>query len=178
MLKNKTFRRLKRLCFLLVDLWAPHGEDREREGGLAAEPNWVVEVVWWRPNSMSHSKIRTQHYILSWNSFYIGTGISGTNRALLCKSSSDGQNQVLQIGRPHNTDSEDELQRLAALGETDKLELLTSENCHLHLKLSFLHLEPSCVLCTQLESFQRASLEEGNRHTLSSCCIVANGPVM
>lgn len=47
------------------------------------------------------------------------TVISGTNRALLCKSSSDGQNQVLQIGRAHNTDSEDELQRLAALGETD-----------------------------------------------------------
>uniref|UniRef100_H3DNB2 TGF-beta activated kinase 1 (MAP3K7) binding protein 1 n=1 Tax=Tetraodon nigroviridis TaxID=99883 RepID=H3DNB2_TETNG len=42
--------------------------------------------------------------------------VSGTNRALLCKSSSDGQNQVLQIGRPHTTDSEDELQRLAGLG--------------------------------------------------------------
>ncbi|MEQ2305706.1 PHOsphatase [Ameca splendens] len=41
----------------------------------------------------------------------------GTNRVLLCKSSSDGQNQVLQIGRPHCTDNEDELQRLAALGE-------------------------------------------------------------
>ncbi|KAK1886494.1 TGF-beta-activated kinase 1 and MAP3K7-binding protein 1, partial [Dissostichus eleginoides] len=40
----------------------------------------------------------------------------GTNRALLCKSSSDGQNQVLQIGRPHNTENEEELQRLAALG--------------------------------------------------------------
>ncbi|XP_038163551.1 TGF-beta-activated kinase 1 and MAP3K7-binding protein 1 [Cyprinodon tularosa] len=40
----------------------------------------------------------------------------GTNRVLLCKSSSDGQNQVLQIGRPHSTDNEDELQRLAALG--------------------------------------------------------------
>uniref|UniRef100_A0A672ZE03 TGF-beta activated kinase 1/MAP3K7 binding protein 1 n=2 Tax=Sphaeramia orbicularis TaxID=375764 RepID=A0A672ZE03_9TELE len=40
----------------------------------------------------------------------------GTNRALLCKSSSDGQNQVLQIGRPHSTDNEEELQRLAALG--------------------------------------------------------------
>ncbi|KAI9529081.1 hypothetical protein NQZ68_013388 [Dissostichus eleginoides] len=31
-------------------------------------------------------------------------------------SSSDGQNQVLQIGRPHNTENEEELQRLAALG--------------------------------------------------------------
>ncbi|MEQ2265735.1 hypothetical protein XENORESO_011774, partial [Xenotaenia resolanae] len=41
----------------------------------------------------------------------------GTNRVLLCKSSSDGQNQVLQIGRPHCTDNDDELQRLAALGE-------------------------------------------------------------
>ncbi|XP_047222844.1 TGF-beta-activated kinase 1 and MAP3K7-binding protein 1 isoform X1 [Girardinichthys multiradiatus] len=40
----------------------------------------------------------------------------GTNRVLLCKSSSDGQNQVLQIGRPHCTDNDDELQRLAALG--------------------------------------------------------------
>ncbi|KAJ3615363.1 hypothetical protein NHX12_018930 [Muraenolepis orangiensis] len=40
----------------------------------------------------------------------------GSNRALLCKSSSDGQNQVQQIGRPHNTDNEDELQRLADLG--------------------------------------------------------------
>ncbi|KAM9770501.1 TGF-beta-activated kinase 1 and MAP3K7-binding protein 1 isoform 2-T2 [Menidia menidia] len=39
----------------------------------------------------------------------------GTNRVLLCKSSSDGQNQVLQIGRPHSTDNEEELQRLAAL---------------------------------------------------------------
>ncbi|MED6263630.1 hypothetical protein CHARACLAT_006447, partial [Characodon lateralis] len=39
----------------------------------------------------------------------------GTNRVLLCKSSSDGQNQVLQIGRPHCTDNDDELQRLAAL---------------------------------------------------------------
>lgn len=101
--------------------------------------------------------------MLSLNSFYIGTGISGTNRALLCKSSSDGQNQVLQIGRPHNTDSEDELQRLAALGETDKLDPLTSQKGPLHLKLSFLHLKPSCVLCTQLD-IQRASSEEGNRH--------------
>ncbi|XP_011476721.2 TGF-beta-activated kinase 1 and MAP3K7-binding protein 1 isoform X1 [Oryzias latipes] len=40
----------------------------------------------------------------------------GTNRVLLCKSSSDGQNQVQQIGRPHSTDNEEELQRLAALG--------------------------------------------------------------
>lgn len=47
--------------------------------------------------------------IVSWN--------AGTNRALLCKSSVDGQNQVLQIGRPHTTENEDELQRLAALGE-------------------------------------------------------------
>lgn len=46
-------------------------------------------------------------------------GTAGTNRALLCKSSSDGQNQVLQIGRPHSTDNEEELQRMAALGETD-----------------------------------------------------------
>lgn len=48
------------------------------------------------------------------NKLYIAN--VGTNRALLCKSSSDGQNQVLQIGRPHSTDNEDELQRLAALG--------------------------------------------------------------
>ncbi|XP_053275459.1 TGF-beta-activated kinase 1 and MAP3K7-binding protein 1 isoform X3 [Pleuronectes platessa] len=48
------------------------------------------------------------------NKLYIAN--VGTNRVLLCKSSSDGQNQVLQIGRPHNTDNEDELQRLAALG--------------------------------------------------------------
>ncbi|XP_031734220.1 TGF-beta-activated kinase 1 and MAP3K7-binding protein 1 isoform X1 [Anarrhichthys ocellatus] len=48
------------------------------------------------------------------NKLYIAS--VGTNRALLCKSSSDGQNQVLQIGRPHSTDNEDELQRLAALG--------------------------------------------------------------
>ncbi|XP_056265430.1 TGF-beta-activated kinase 1 and MAP3K7-binding protein 1 isoform X2 [Pseudoliparis swirei] len=40
----------------------------------------------------------------------------GSNRALLCRSSSDGQNQVLQIGRPHSTDNEEELQRLSALG--------------------------------------------------------------
>ncbi|XP_029013875.1 TGF-beta-activated kinase 1 and MAP3K7-binding protein 1 isoform X2 [Betta splendens] len=48
------------------------------------------------------------------NKLYIAN--LGTNRALLCKSSSDGQNQVLQICRPHSTDNEDELQRLAALG--------------------------------------------------------------
>ncbi|KAG8014575.1 TGF-beta-activated kinase 1 and MAP3K7-binding protein 1 [Nibea albiflora] len=48
------------------------------------------------------------------NKLYIAN--VGTNRALLCKSSIDGQNQVLQIGRPHSTDNEDELQRLAALG--------------------------------------------------------------
>uniref|UniRef100_A0A8D3BWY7 TGF-beta-activated kinase 1 and MAP3K7-binding protein 1 n=1 Tax=Scophthalmus maximus TaxID=52904 RepID=A0A8D3BWY7_SCOMX len=48
------------------------------------------------------------------NKLYIAN--VGTNRVLLCKSSSDGQNQVLQIGRPHSTDNEDELQRLTALG--------------------------------------------------------------
>ncbi|XP_036956650.1 TGF-beta-activated kinase 1 and MAP3K7-binding protein 1 isoform X3 [Acanthopagrus latus] len=48
------------------------------------------------------------------NKLYIAN--VGSNRALLCKSSSDGQNQVLQIGRPHNTDNDEELQRLAALG--------------------------------------------------------------
>ncbi|XP_035993248.1 TGF-beta-activated kinase 1 and MAP3K7-binding protein 1 isoform X1 [Fundulus heteroclitus] len=48
------------------------------------------------------------------NKLYIAN--VGTNRVLLCKSSSDGQNQVLQIGRPHSTDNEEELQRLAALG--------------------------------------------------------------
>ncbi|KAM3624380.1 uncharacterized protein V6R79_022717 [Siganus canaliculatus] len=48
------------------------------------------------------------------NKLYIAN--VGTNRALLCKSSSDGQNQVLQIGRPHSTDNEEELQRLATLG--------------------------------------------------------------
>lgn len=40
----------------------------------------------------------------------------GTDRALLCRSSADGQNQVLPIGRAHSTDNEDELQRLATLG--------------------------------------------------------------
>uniref|UniRef100_A0A671WC76 TGF-beta activated kinase 1 (MAP3K7) binding protein 1 n=1 Tax=Sparus aurata TaxID=8175 RepID=A0A671WC76_SPAAU len=48
------------------------------------------------------------------NKLYIAN--VGSNRALLCKSSSDGQNQVLQIGRPHSTDNDEELQRLAALG--------------------------------------------------------------
>ncbi|KAL1005649.1 hypothetical protein UPYG_G00061800 [Umbra pygmaea] len=48
------------------------------------------------------------------NKLYIAN--VGTNRALLCKSSSDGQNQVIQIGRPHTTENEDELQRLAGLG--------------------------------------------------------------
>uniref|UniRef100_A0A3Q3LCR2 TGF-beta-activated kinase 1 and MAP3K7-binding protein 1 n=1 Tax=Mastacembelus armatus TaxID=205130 RepID=A0A3Q3LCR2_9TELE len=48
------------------------------------------------------------------NKLYIAN--LGTNRALLCKSSSDGQNQVLQISRPHSTENEDELQRLASLG--------------------------------------------------------------
>ncbi|KAG5832541.1 hypothetical protein ANANG_G00292240 [Anguilla anguilla] len=40
----------------------------------------------------------------------------GTNRALLCKSSSDGQNQVIQISHDHTTDNEEEIQRLALLG--------------------------------------------------------------
>uniref|UniRef100_A0A3B3S349 TGF-beta-activated kinase 1 and MAP3K7-binding protein 1 n=1 Tax=Paramormyrops kingsleyae TaxID=1676925 RepID=A0A3B3S349_9TELE len=40
----------------------------------------------------------------------------GTNRALLCRSSSDGQNQVMEIGRAHTTDNEDELLRLSQLG--------------------------------------------------------------
>ncbi|KAL4658100.1 TGF-beta-activated kinase 1 and MAP3K7-binding protein 1 isoform X1 [Arapaima gigas] len=40
----------------------------------------------------------------------------GTNRALLCKSSSDGQNQVIQIGQAHTTENEDEIQRLSQLG--------------------------------------------------------------
>lgn len=40
----------------------------------------------------------------------------GTNRALLCKYTSDRQNQVMQIGRDHTTDNEDELARLAQLG--------------------------------------------------------------
>ncbi|KAM9818468.1 TGF-beta-activated kinase 1 and MAP3K7-binding protein 1 isoform 2-T2 [Syngnathus typhle] len=39
-----------------------------------------------------------------------------TNRALLCKTTSDGQNQFFQLGRPHSTANDDELQRLAALG--------------------------------------------------------------
>ncbi|XP_026111906.1 TGF-beta-activated kinase 1 and MAP3K7-binding protein 1 isoform X1 [Carassius auratus] len=40
----------------------------------------------------------------------------GTNRALLCKTTTDGQNQVIQIGRAHTPDNEDELSRLAQLG--------------------------------------------------------------
>ncbi|XP_030637500.1 TGF-beta-activated kinase 1 and MAP3K7-binding protein 1 [Chanos chanos] len=48
------------------------------------------------------------------NKLYIAN--VGTNRALLCKYTSDGQNQVIQIGRPHTTDNEDELTRLAQLG--------------------------------------------------------------
>lgn len=48
------------------------------------------------------------------NTLYIAN--MGANRALLCRSSSDGQNQVQQIGRAHSTENEDELQRLAALG--------------------------------------------------------------
>ncbi|XP_061840212.1 TGF-beta-activated kinase 1 and MAP3K7-binding protein 1 isoform X1 [Nerophis lumbriciformis] len=48
------------------------------------------------------------------NKLYIAN--VGTNRALLCKTSTDGQNQFFQLGRPHNTENEDELQRLTALG--------------------------------------------------------------
>ncbi|XP_039621218.1 TGF-beta-activated kinase 1 and MAP3K7-binding protein 1 isoform X2 [Polypterus senegalus] len=48
------------------------------------------------------------------NKLYIAN--VGTNRALLCKSSSDGQNQVIQIGMGHTTENEDELFRLAQLG--------------------------------------------------------------
>ncbi|KAJ8001642.1 hypothetical protein DPEC_G00171590 [Dallia pectoralis] len=48
------------------------------------------------------------------NKLYIAN--VGNNRALLCKSASDGQNQVIQIGRPHTTENEDELQRLVGLG--------------------------------------------------------------
>ncbi|XP_073809575.1 TGF-beta-activated kinase 1 and MAP3K7-binding protein 1 isoform X2 [Danio rerio] len=48
------------------------------------------------------------------NKLYIAN--VGTNRALLCKTTSDGQNQVIQIGRAHTTDNEDELTRLAQLG--------------------------------------------------------------
>ncbi|XP_077379440.1 TGF-beta-activated kinase 1 and MAP3K7-binding protein 1 [Festucalex cinctus] len=48
------------------------------------------------------------------NKLYIAN--AGTNRALLCKTTSDGQNQFFQLGRPHSTDNDDELQRLAALG--------------------------------------------------------------
>ncbi|KAI1884509.1 hypothetical protein AGOR_G00227110 [Albula goreensis] len=52
------------------------------------------------------------------NKLYIAN--VGTNRALLCKSSSDGQNQVIQIGRAHTTDNEDEIMRLAQLGRADR----------------------------------------------------------
>ncbi|XP_012675432.1 TGF-beta-activated kinase 1 and MAP3K7-binding protein 1 isoform X2 [Clupea harengus] len=48
------------------------------------------------------------------NKLYIAN--VGTNRALLCKSTSDGQNQVIQIGRAHTTDNDDELTRLVQLG--------------------------------------------------------------
>ncbi|XP_061882492.1 TGF-beta-activated kinase 1 and MAP3K7-binding protein 1 isoform X1 [Entelurus aequoreus] len=48
------------------------------------------------------------------NKLYIAN--VGTNRALLCKTSTDGQNQFFQLGRPHNTENEDELQRLTDLG--------------------------------------------------------------
>ncbi|XP_061079538.1 TGF-beta-activated kinase 1 and MAP3K7-binding protein 1 [Conger conger] len=48
------------------------------------------------------------------NKLYIAN--VGTNRALLCKSSSDGQNQVIQISHDHTTDNEEEVQRLALLG--------------------------------------------------------------
>ncbi|KAF5905052.1 TGF-beta-activated kinase 1 and MAP3K7-binding protein 1, partial [Clarias magur] len=48
------------------------------------------------------------------NKLYIAN--VGTNRALLCKYTSDRQNQVIQIGRAHTADNEDELARLAQLG--------------------------------------------------------------
>ncbi|XP_076871845.1 TGF-beta-activated kinase 1 and MAP3K7-binding protein 1-like isoform X1 [Brachyhypopomus gauderio] len=48
------------------------------------------------------------------NKLYIAN--VGTNRALLCKCTPDRQNQVIQIGRAHTTDNEDELTRLAQLG--------------------------------------------------------------
>ncbi|XP_072318682.1 TGF-beta-activated kinase 1 and MAP3K7-binding protein 1 [Eucyclogobius newberryi] len=48
------------------------------------------------------------------NKLYIAN--MGTDRALLCRSSSDGQNQVLQISRAHTTTNEEELHRLAGLG--------------------------------------------------------------
>uniref|UniRef100_A0A8B9H880 TGF-beta-activated kinase 1 and MAP3K7-binding protein 1 n=1 Tax=Astyanax mexicanus TaxID=7994 RepID=A0A8B9H880_ASTMX len=48
------------------------------------------------------------------NKLYIAN--VGTNRALLCKCTSDRQNQVIQIGRAHTTDNEEELARLAQLG--------------------------------------------------------------
>ncbi|XP_036805052.1 TGF-beta-activated kinase 1 and MAP3K7-binding protein 1 [Oncorhynchus mykiss] len=49
------------------------------------------------------------------NKLYIAN-VGTYQPALLCKSTSDGQNQVIQIGRPHTTENEDELQRLAGLG--------------------------------------------------------------
>ncbi|XP_067314683.1 TGF-beta-activated kinase 1 and MAP3K7-binding protein 1 isoform X4 [Pseudorasbora parva] len=48
------------------------------------------------------------------NKLYIAN--VGTNRALLCKTTTDGQNQVIQIGRAHTTDNDDELTRLSQLG--------------------------------------------------------------
>ncbi|TRY58428.1 hypothetical protein DNTS_002056 [Danionella cerebrum] len=48
------------------------------------------------------------------NKLYIAN--VGTNRALLCKTTSDGQNQVIQIGRAHTIENEEELCRLSQLG--------------------------------------------------------------
>ncbi|XP_061685275.1 TGF-beta-activated kinase 1 and MAP3K7-binding protein 1 isoform X2 [Syngnathoides biaculeatus] len=48
------------------------------------------------------------------NKLYIAN--VGTNRALLCKTTTDGQNQFFQLGQPHSTNNEDELKRLAGLG--------------------------------------------------------------
>ncbi|XP_042200942.1 TGF-beta-activated kinase 1 and MAP3K7-binding protein 1 [Callorhinchus milii] len=48
------------------------------------------------------------------NKLYIAN--IGTNRALLCKSTTDGQLQVTQISVDHTTDNEDELFRLSQLG--------------------------------------------------------------
>lgn len=48
------------------------------------------------------------------NKLYIAN--VGTNRALLCKTTADGQNQVIQIGRAHTIDNDDELSRLTQLG--------------------------------------------------------------
>lgn len=69
--------------------------------------------------------------------------VPGTNRALLCKSSSDGQNQVLQIGRPHSTDNEEELQRLAALGERISI-LISIKSPPLQRGRVLIIYEPSC----------------------------------